>query len=250
MRQHADLKAASMPGSSHSALHDRHARRESTEGIDEPKGRSEPTPKQAASLGKIQEIDLGPDITQRNIAMTEAATQRMRNGEPIPDELPEELRRPKKLRIGHDGKPRKPRRNRRGSVDVKRDELVDALLKENRMEVDIYDPDSTKNANARDRRRNKEKKANEAESSSESEDQDDEAADERLAEEFRRDFMEALAARQQRGSNTANNATPGGPTGQAGAKAKAPKGPKLGGSRSARAAMHAKEKEKEKAGNR
>lgn len=63
---------------------------------------------------------------------------------------------------------------------------------------------------------------------------DDQAADDRIADQFRRDFMDAISSRRQRSSQAAKAA-----------KAKAngiklddrPKGPKLGGSRSARAAM-------------
>lgn len=65
---------------------------------------------------------------------------------------------------------------------------------------------------------------------------DDQAADDRIAEQFRRDFMDAISSRRQRSSAAAKAAK---------AKAKAsgqkpddrPRGPKLGGSRSARAAM-------------
>lgn len=63
---------------------------------------------------------------------------------------------------------------------------------------------------------------------------DDQAADDRIAEQFRRDFMDAISSRRQRTSQAAKAAR---------AKANGtkvddrPKGPKLGGSRSARAAM-------------
>lgn len=65
---------------------------------------------------------------------------------------------------------------------------------------------------------------------------DDQAADDRIAEQFRRDFLDAISSRRQRSSAAAKAAR---------AKAKAngpkpddrPRGPKLGGSRSARAAM-------------
>ena len=64
---------------------------------------------------------------------------------------------------------------------------------------------------------------------------DDQAADDRIAEQFRRDFLDAISSRRQRSSAAARAAK----------KAKAngtkvddrPRGPKLGGSRSARAAM-------------
>ena len=65
----------------------------------------------------------------------------------------------------------------------------------------------------------------------------DEAADEKLAEEFRKEFMEAIISRNHRRAAAGN---------QAANKKKLrtddkPKGPKLGGSRSARAAMRARE---------
>ena len=56
---------------------------------------------------------------------------------------------------------------------------------------------------------------------------DDQAADDRIAEQFRRDFLDALQSRR-RGTRTKSTKT---------AKQEPPKGPKLGGSRSARAAM-------------
>ena len=59
---------------------------------------------------------------------------------------------------------------------------------------------------------------------------DDQAADDRIAEQFRRDFMDAISSRRQRSSHAAKKT--------AGAKVDdKPRGPKLGGSRNARAAM-------------
>ena len=60
---------------------------------------------------------------------------------------------------------------------------------------------------------------------------DDQAADDRIAEQFRREFLDAVSSRRQRTSHAAKAASKG-------VKAdERPKGPKLGGSRSARAAM-------------
>lgn len=59
---------------------------------------------------------------------------------------------------------------------------------------------------------------------------DDQAADDRIAEQFRKDFMDAISSRRQKSSHAAKKAR----------RAKVddkPRGPKLGGSRSARAAM-------------
>lgn len=56
---------------------------------------------------------------------------------------------------------------------------------------------------------------------------DDQEADDRVADQFRRDFMDAIQSRR-RVARTRNTKT---------TKTEAPRGPKLGGSRSARAAM-------------
>lgn len=64
---------------------------------------------------------------------------------------------------------------------------------------------------------------------------DDQAADDRIAEKFRRDFMDAIQSRRRTKNATAN-------TTKQRAKPEVPKGPKLGGSRSARAAMRESQK--------
>lgn len=68
--------------------------------------------------------------------------------------------------------------------------------------------------------------------------EDDQAADDRIAEKFRRDFMEAIQARR-RGARArrATKATNNKQASSSSSKTAAPRGPKLGGSRSARAAM-------------
>lgn len=68
---------------------------------------------------------------------------------------------------------------------------------------------------------------------------DDQAADDRIAEKFRRDFMEAIQARRRgararRATKATNNKQA---ASSSSSKPAAPRGPKLGGSRSARAAM-------------
>lgn len=57
---------------------------------------------------------------------------------------------------------------------------------------------------------------------------DDQAADDRIAEQFRREFLDAIQTRRRAARARTASKT---------AKTEAPKGPKLGGSRSARAAM-------------
>ena len=172
--------------------------------------------RQPAALGKLHEIDLGPDATLRNIARTEAAKKRLENGrEEVVDDNG-------KVRLRKDGKPWRGRR-RRNSDDVKRDQLVEEVLKESRCKqivdkakmvmlimfaVEIYDEAKDDGGD------------------------DDQAADDRLAEQFRREFVDAVQSRRQK-NKPATAAKPA-----KGAKVEdKPRGPKLGGSRSARAAM-------------
>ena len=170
--------------------------------------------RQPAALGKLHEIDLGPDAKARNVARTEVA---------ISGDAPEELRpqKPPKPRIGRNGKPYIPRpRKRRNSTDVARDKLVEEVLRESRLEV--YD---------------------EPEAASEGEELG-QAADDRIAEEFRRDFLDAMSQRRQKMPSSSKKAGGG-----KGVDEK-PKGPKLGGSRSARAAMKEREEAAAKAASK
>lgn len=82
--------------------------------------------RQPAALGKLHEIDLGPDATLRNIARTEAAKRRLEAGDEV--ELQDGVQ---KVRLRKDGKPWRGRR-RRNSEDVKRDRLVEEVLRESR----------------------------------------------------------------------------------------------------------------------
>ncbi|MCJ1437964.1 hypothetical protein MMC27_007351 [Xylographa pallens] len=181
--------------------------------------------RQPAALGKLHEIDLGPDATLRNIARTEAAKRRLEGGEA---EVEEGMG---KVRLRKDGKPYRSRR-RRNSEDVKRDKLVEEVLRESRCKaiilrlevwvltdtVEIYDEPDDEAPN------------------------DDQAADDRIAEQFRREFMDAISSRRQR-TGPATTAKP-----VKGQKVDdKPKGPKLGGSRSARAAMREQQEKAEKA---
>lgn len=142
--------------------------------------------------------------------------------------------RAKKVRLGRDGKPWRPR-NRRGSDAIKRDQIVEEILRENRRMtcvlyfclsgltsvVDVYDVPSKP---------------------SEPEPEADGAADERLAEEFRRQFLDDVAERQLKKKKTAQPARPG--------TEDVLKGPKLGGSRNVRAAMRDMLLKKEKEGKK
>lgn len=81
--------------------------------------------RQPAALGRLHEFDLGPDSTLRNIARTEAAKKRLEGGD---TELEEERG---KMPLRRNGKPWRGRR-RRNSDDIKRDKLVEEVLRETR----------------------------------------------------------------------------------------------------------------------
>ena len=85
--------------------------------------------REPASLGKLQEIDLGPDATARNIAATEAAKRRLAG------EVSEHEEVPVKVRLRRDGKPWRPRK-RRNSEDVRRDQLVEEVMRESKSMVE------------------------------------------------------------------------------------------------------------------
>jgi len=154
--------------------------------------------REPATLGKLHEIDLGHENKLQNIARTAAATRRLAGGENVDSEDDSASTKP---RIGKDGKPWRGRR-RRNSEDIERDRLVEEVLRESKLQV--YDL-------------------------KEEAQHGDQAADDRIAEKFRRDFMEAIQSRRRfmRPRNT-KKAQP---------KYTGPRGPKLGGSRSARASM-------------
>ncbi|KAI4716669.1 hypothetical protein E4T48_07147 [Aureobasidium sp. EXF-10727] len=117
--------------------------------------------------------------------------------------------------------PRKPHwRNRRNSADLARDAMVDKILAES--QLNIYEP-SASSASATHPKTSAD---------------DTQDADERMAEEFKRNFYAAAEERAVRRS-----AAPPPPSFGAN-KLESIKGPKLGGSRSQRAAMHAAEKAK------
>jgi hypothetical protein len=71
----------------------------------------------AAGMGKIEEVDIGP-VTKR----TDEKWRRLENGE-------FEQIATGKVRLGRDGKPRRPPK-RRNSDDVRRDQMVEAVLSE------------------------------------------------------------------------------------------------------------------------
>ena len=169
-----------------------------------------------ASQGKLHEIDLGPSARLLNEARTEAAITG------APTELPPP-RKPPKPRIGRNGKPYIPRprseRNRRNSADVARDKVVEDLLRENKL--DVYEevvsdrPNTVLSGQGGD---------------------DEGAADDRLAEQFQKEYFDAQSQRKEKVNKMPGTVGPGGKPGEERAK-----GPKLGGSRNARAAMKERE---------
>src|SRR3954463_3911390 len=82
--------------------------------------------RQPASVGKLLEIDLGDEARKGNVERTDKARRKL-DGE----EMEEEGKKKLKVRLGPEGKPWRGRK-RRGSEDVKRDRLVEDVLRENR----------------------------------------------------------------------------------------------------------------------
>jgi hypothetical protein len=73
-------------------------------------------------MGKLHEVDLGPDATARNIERTEAAWKKLEGRD-------NEMKTTEKVRLGKNGKPRwQPKR--RNSEDMRRDQMVEAVLRE------------------------------------------------------------------------------------------------------------------------
>jgi len=145
-----------------------------------------------ATLGKLHEVDLGEEVKQRNIALTaQALTGGGGEGQ---------------LESGAASGGRRRQRRRRNSQDIERDRLVEEVLKETRL--DLYPEDAA-----------------------EEEDRDEEgAADDKIAEKFRKEFIDAiLSKRRRRGADPKTKGKK--------EDKKRPKGPKLGGSRMARAQM-------------
>lgn len=105
----------------------------------DPKPRTDETGRLPTSHGKLQEIDLGDEARSRNIKETERA-QRMLRGDPLETDMDDAPTKPVKVRLGPDGKPWRSRRKRRASEDLKRDLLVDAVLRENRRKSPCAQP--------------------------------------------------------------------------------------------------------------
>ena len=262
-----------------------------------------PKERHTALQGKLLEVDLGDEMRSRNAALTERAARRLLGEGEVDDDddddgLEGDGRTAKKVRLGRDGKPWRPR-NRRGSDDVERDRIVEELLRENRCEflhplifpvsrrgislpntptirtpptslylfvlylgvpqstnilrptVDVYENPTPPAGTSGDP---KDATAHAGTSSGNKEGggaaaarNPDEAADDRIANEFRREFLAAMAERRQRRRAPLANphfvrgksrqGGPGGKGAKDGETVEVLRGPKLGGSRNARAAM-------------
>ncbi|KAF7586477.1 hypothetical protein BBP40_008810 [Aspergillus hancockii] len=159
--------------------------------------------REPASLGKLHEIDLGQETKLQNIVRTEAATRRL-----VGDD--EDVHSKNDGSFSRTARVEKDERTwchrkQRTSQDVERDRLVEEVLRESKLDV-YEEPEGEAAAAAAG---------------------DDQAADDRVAEQFRKDFLDAIQSRRRvtRAKNTKTT------------KAEPSRGPKLGGSRSARAAM-------------
>ncbi|KAF2027225.1 hypothetical protein EK21DRAFT_102661 [Setomelanomma holmii] len=156
----------------------------------------------AVGNGRIEEVDIGP-IQKR----TDEKWRRLENGE-------FEQIATGKLRLGRDGKPRRPPK-RRNSDDIRRDQMVDAVLSEAKLDFfDAQAPTNPRFGNANN--------------------------DEAILAQFEAEYYESVEeARQQQRKPTATSGVKGAP--------EAPKGPKLGGSKSVRAKMRLAQEQAAKA---
>ncbi|KAG9240755.1 hepatocellular carcinoma-associated antigen 59-domain-containing protein [Calycina marina] len=162
--------------------------------------------RQPAAIGKLMEIDLGDEARDRNVYLTEKARRKL-EGVSMEEEDATNKRAKTRPGLGPDGNKWRYRKKRRDSDDVKRDLLVEDFLRENR--VEMYDELPTQPTTS-----------------------DDQAADDIIAEEFRKEFMDSQKQKKK--------SIPGLPPNRNPVKRKEEeemKGPKMGGSRNARAAM-------------
>lgn len=177
--------------------------------------------------GRIMEVDLGEEVRSQNVAMTERATRKLvganEGAEVSSNNSGDEQSKPStyKTRLGRDGKLIRSH-DRRDSEDIERDRIVEEFMRENRL--DVYEPGLGLDGNSNTK-------------SGEGEDDYEGAADDRIADAFKREFMEAMQQRRRRRA-AARQA----PAHRAKRNPDEPilRGPKLGGSRNARAAMRDK----------
>ncbi|KAI9876808.1 MAG: hypothetical protein M1823_007209, partial [Watsoniomyces obsoletus] len=157
---------------------------------------------------------------------------------PIPTRGPSKLARlrpPRKPRLGHDGKPLRPRpRKHRNSEDIARDALVEQVLHEHKL-VDMSQS-SGLNLNSDPQAYSDSEEAATGGTRASGD------ADEAFAERFRQDFLDRVAERQL--AQQQKKSAPGTAAAEKG------QGPRLGGSRSARAKMAAMQQQQGPAGQK
>ncbi|KAK0389665.1 hypothetical protein NLU13_3240 [Sarocladium strictum] len=170
----------------------------------------DPTVEQPTRQGRLMEVDLSEVPIRRP-----------------PQQVSGLAPAPKKQRLGPDGKPWRGRK-RRASDDIKRDQLVEEFLHENRL--DVYDTAQPENSVPG--------------GDNQDGDGDGTTADDRLAEQFQRQYMDDMAARRRQRKKPAQTTAAAGPAEDV------LKGPKLGGSRNARAAVRDALLKKEKEGRK
>lgn len=168
----------------------------------------------ATTAGKIQEIDLGPSSRHANMLQTTAALE---HGNVSQDGTIGRNGKKQKRRtgLGPDWKPWRNKRNRRTSEDIKRDALVESIMAESLGRTPLNPNDASMG------------KGPTAVVNDDAEGQD---ADESMLLAFQKEYYDAQQSRQARKPPPL-----AGKEKEADAKSK---GPRLGGSRSARAAMH------------
>ncbi|TWU77086.1 hypothetical protein ED733_008103 [Metarhizium rileyi] len=164
--------------------------------------------------------------TPRDQSARQVHEQPTKHGKLLEVEVPLDVRRDTRPKAEETQKPRKRGRNRRGSDDIKRDQLVEAFLHENKLDVYDVPVQSHPTGGAGDG--------------------DGRSADDRMADEFRQRYLDEVAARRLR-KRPAQMAKQ-----QQQQQADVLKGPKLGGSRNVRAAARdiLLKQEKEKSGRR
>lgn len=190
-----------------------------------------PAQRNAASLGKLHEIDLGPSATEANIARTEAAARSLLDPSQStstststtnPDQ---QTTTTTTTTATANQKSKRPfnKRSRRTSTDIARDTLVEQILHETALSTFLPPNSTTTNPTSH----------NETDPTSNTE----QTTDDIVAEQFRRDFIDAIQARRRAPKKVVQPVQ-----GRPGQRVEeVVRGPKLGGSRAARAAMRERE---------
>jgi hypothetical protein len=106
-------------------------------------GTTAPASRQPVGMGKLHEVDLGPDAARLNALRTQEAAARLNNtglASPAPQPEPRHANRRGRPFPGRGGKFRR-KIKRRTSDDLKRDQMVEAILAESNRMCFRFDPD-------------------------------------------------------------------------------------------------------------